>query len=97
MINNHDFYTVTLAKVYEDQGHWEKAADIYRYLLEQDPDRQDFAKALAENERKMDTAIKKTSNDLIPLFREWIDLSVRYSRLQKLRRFKSQLQKSFIL
>ena len=91
MINNNDFYTVTLAKVYEDQGHWEKAVEIYRYLLEQEPDRKDFAEALAETERKMDEAIKKTPDDLIPLFREWIDLLLRYSRLQKLRRFKSQL------
>ena len=90
-MHDNDFYTATLAKVYEDQGHWEKAAEIYRYLLEQEPDRKDFAKALAETNRKMDEVINKTPDDLIPLFREWIDLLLRYSRLQKLRKFKGRL------
>jgi pentatricopeptide repeat protein len=28
-----DFQTATMAKVFADQGHYEKAADIYRNLL----------------------------------------------------------------
>jgi hypothetical protein len=26
-----DFYTGTMAKVYAGQGHWDKAAEIYRH------------------------------------------------------------------
>jgi tetratricopeptide (TPR) repeat protein len=91
MIKDSDFYTVTMARVYEEQGHWEKAAEIYRFLLKQEPQRKDLAEALADAERKMDEALNKNPDDLIPLFREWIDLLLRYSRLQKLRRFKGEL------
>lgn len=91
MINDPDFYTVTMARIYENQGLWNKAAEIYRYLLKQEPDRKDLAEALAEVERKMEAAINKKPNDLIPLFREWINLTLQHSRLQKLRRFKGKL------
>jgi len=91
MIKDPEFYTVTMARVYEDQGLWDKAADIYRYLLKQEPERQDLAQALDEVERKMRDAARKKPNDLIPLFQEWINLQLKYSRLQKLRRFKDRV------
>ena len=91
MITDPDFYTVTMARVYENQGLWEKAADIYRYLLKQEPDRKDLAEALFEVEGKMKEAAGKRPGDLIPLFQEWINLQLQYSRLRKLRRFKGQL------
>ena len=40
-------YTETMAKVYASQGHWGKAAEIYRHLLTEAPARKDFADALA--------------------------------------------------
>ena len=86
-----DFYTVTMARVYEKQGLWDKAADIYRFLLKEEPDRKDLAEALLEVERKMEEATGKRPIDLIPLFQEWIHLQLQYSRLRKLRRFKDQL------
>ncbi len=91
MIKDPDFYTVTMARLYENQGLWDKAADIYRYLLKQEPDRKDFAEALLEVETKMEEANGKKPIDLVPLFQEWINLQLQYSRLQKLRRFKGQL------
>lgn len=91
MLKDPDFYTVTMARVYEDQGLWDKAADIYRYLLKQEPERKDLAQALIEVERKMRKAAGKKPNDLIPLFQEWINLQFQYSRLQKLRRFKGKV------
>jgi hypothetical protein len=83
-----DFYTVTMAKVYEEQGHLDKAAEIYRFLIKAEPERRDLIEALAEIDRKMDTAGNKKPDDLIPLFREWITLLLKYGRLQKLRQFK---------
>ena len=29
-----NIYTETMAKVYADQGHWEKAAEIYHHLVQ---------------------------------------------------------------
>jgi cytochrome c-type biogenesis protein CcmH/NrfG len=43
-----DFYTGTMAKVYADQGHWDKTAEIYRHLLRLEPERIDYLEALAE-------------------------------------------------
>ena len=92
MIKDLDFYTVTMARVYEDQGHFEKAAEIYRYLLKQAPERKDIADALAEAEKRLDAGITKSADDLTPLIGEWIHLMFRYKRLQKLRQLKNQLQ-----
>ena len=92
MIKDPDFYTVTMARVYEDQGHWEKAAEIYQYLLKQEPERKDIADALAEAEKRLDEGITKDADNLTPLIGEWIHLMFRYKRLQKLRQLKNQLQ-----
>jgi len=88
MIKDPDFYTVTMARVYEEQGHLEKAAEIYRFLIKDEPERRDLIEALAEIDRKMDEALNRKPDDLIPLFREWITLLLRYGRLRKLRRLK---------
>jgi pentatricopeptide repeat protein len=82
-----DFYTETMARVYAKQGHWQKAAEIYRYLLEQDPDRLDYSRALEEVESKLAT-VAKTSDDLVPLFREWLELMGHYIKLERLSRLK---------
>ena len=88
MIKDPDFYTVTMARVYEEQGHLQKAAEIYRYLIKAEPERRELIEKLAEIENKMDEASNKTPDDLIPLFHEWITLLLRYNRLQKLRQLK---------
>ena len=91
MGNDSDFNTLTMARVYESQGLWKKAAEIYRYLLKLEPSRTDIAKALADVEKKLDGVENRNPDDLIPLFREWIDLIFRYDRLQRLRNFKRRL------
>jgi len=83
-----DFYTGTMAKVYADQGHWGKAAEIYRHLLRLEPERVDYLEALAQAERKLNTDGNHPVEDLAPLFQQWIDLMLRYKNLQKLRRLK---------
>jgi tetratricopeptide (TPR) repeat protein len=83
-----DFYTGTMAKVYSGQGHWDKAAEIYRHLLKMEPERTDYLEALAEAERMLSATSKRPVEDLAPLFHEWIDLMLKYKNLQRLRRVK---------
>jgi len=83
-----DFYTATMAKVYADQGHWQKAADIYRHLLKHEPERNDYLEALAEAEKKILSSGQKPFEDLTPLFHQWFDLMLKYKNLQKLRKVK---------
>jgi hypothetical protein len=83
-----DFYTATMSKVYADQGHWEKAAEIYRYLLKQEPERDDYLEALAEVEKKIISSGKKPADKLAPLFHQFFDLMLKSKNLQKLRKLK---------
>jgi hypothetical protein len=84
-------YTETMAKVYAAQGHWEKAAEIYRHLVLGAPARNDFADALAEAEKKIHKNSHKNPEQLVPLFREWIELLFRREKLQKLRNLKDKI------
>ena len=81
-----DIYTETMAKVYADQGHWAKAAEIYHHLAAKDPERQDLANALAEAERKMNEISREIPERLVPLFQEWIELLFQREKLEKLKR-----------
>ena len=83
-----DVYTETMAKVYADQGHWGKAVEIYRYLLAMEPERLDFADALVEAENRLKEMSRKTPEQLVPLFREWIELLFKSEALQKLKKLK---------
>jgi hypothetical protein len=83
-----DVYTETMAKVYADQGHWGKAVEIYRHLLAMEPERLDFAGALAEAENRFKEMSRKTPEQLVPLFREWIELLFKSEALQKLKKLK---------
>ena len=80
-----DFYTATMAKVYSEQEHWDKAAEIYRHLLAQEPERDDFLEALAEVEKKAKQKRQKSLVDLDALFHQWFDLMFKYKNLLKLR------------
>ena len=94
MKENGDIYTATMAKVYASQGHWDKAIEIYQYLLKEEPGRDDFAQALADLEKKKagaDGTAGKKFEDLAPLCREWIDLMLKHNRMQKLKKLKKRL------
>ena len=84
-------YTETMAKVYAAQGHWGKAAEIYRHLLIEAPARKDFSDALAEAEKKLHKDSQKIPEQLVPLFREWIELLFRREKLQKLEKLKNKI------
>lgn len=89
MTQNDIFYTRTMAKVYADQGNLLKAAEIYRYLLESEPEQIDLKDALSEVERKLN---EKSPDDLIRLFNRWIDLLLTHHNMQKLIKLKKYLK-----
>jgi len=78
-----------MAKVYADQGNLLKAAEIYRYLLESEPERRDLKDALSEVERKLN---EKSPDDLTRLFNRWIDLLLTHHNMQKLIKLKKYLR-----
>jgi len=79
------FYTRTMAKVYADQGNLGKAAEIYNYLLKQEPGRQDLIDALSEIENG---GFDKDRENLLMLFSEWIDLLLKFNGIQKLKKLQ---------
>ncbi len=88
MIEDDVFYTKTMAKVYDDQGKYEKAARIYQYLLKREPGRQDLIDAISELEKK------RFGNNLerpVALFIQWIDLLITSNGLKKLKQLQSHL------
>jgi hypothetical protein len=79
------FYTRTMAKVYADQGNLGKAAEIYNYLLKQEPGRQDLIDAISEIENR---GFDKDRENLFALFSEWIDLLLKFNGTQKLKKLQ---------
>lgn len=86
-----NIYTETMAKVYADQGHWEKAAEIYQHLVQRDPERQALRDALAQAQRERDENPGQGPEKLVPLFREWIGLLLQHEKLQKLKKLRDKL------
>lgn len=75
MTEDKTFYTATMADLLSKQGRYEEAADIYRYLLEQDPQRTDLSARLddvvarlSENERKWE--------DVAVTIEKWVRLII---------------------
>jgi len=93
MIPDNDFKTATMARVYSSQGHYEKAAQIYKHLLKREPDRQDLSGALAGVEKKLNEKAKGSNEDLAVMFSTWVDLILRYKRMRYLRKIKGKLNK----
>lgn len=89
-----DFYTATMAKLYAKQGHLDKSVVIYRYLLAQEPDRQDLRDALAEIEAKRSTGVDKHEAEIALLMERWINLVLAENRLKSLREIHRKLNDS---
>jgi hypothetical protein len=86
-----NIYTETMAKLYAQQGHWAKAAEIYRQLAKREPGRKDYAEALAEVNKKRGASPPKSDERLESLFREWIELLLRNDQLKKLGQLKNRM------
>ena len=86
-----DIYTETMARVYADQGHWAKAVEIYRHLVELEPERQDLSDALEHAREKLKESPDANPEELVPLFRKWIKLLLQQEKLEKLKKLRSKL------
>lgn len=69
------FYTVTMARVYADQGHYAQAARIYRHLLDQTPDREDLKKALDAVTAKLPQTPAHW-NDIARWVERWVRMTI---------------------
>ena len=85
MIEN-AFYTPAVAKILENQGHLEEAAQVYRKLLSEMPGHAGFREALAGLESRLAGGVV-TEEGLTSLFAEWLGLLSGYGRLKQLRNF----------
>ena len=86
-----DIYTETMAKVYADQGHWAKAVEIYQHLVQSEPQRQDLIDNLEHARQKMEKQADSKPEDLVPLFREWIELLLHQEKLDRLKKLRRKL------
>ncbi len=85
MVEKQEFETETMAGIYANQGHYGKAIDIYRRLLEQHPDRSDLRDKLLriETQKKYED-----ENRLADKFSEWLDLLMKRKKLDALKQLK---------
>ncbi len=85
MVEKQEFETETMAGIYANQGHYGKAIDIYRRLLEQHPDRSDLRDKLLriETQKKYED-----ENRLADKFSEWLDLLMKRKKLYALKQLK---------
>ncbi len=86
-----DIYTETMAKVYADQGHWSKAVEIYRRLVQSEPQRQDLIDNFEHARQKMEEQAYSGPEYLVPLFREWIELLLHQDKLERLKKLRRKL------
>lgn len=88
MTEDEVFYTQTMAKVYENQGKYEQAVKIYRYLIDREPNRSDLADALYKLEKRNLSTNRK---ELVHLFDQWINLLIASNGLKRLVKLQRHL------
>ena len=86
-----NIYSATMAKVYADQGHWDRAVEIYQHLALIEPQRQDLIDDLEHARKKMEEQAGTRPEKLVPLFREWIELLLQQEKLEKLKKLRRKL------
>jgi hypothetical protein len=77
------FFTAAMARLYAEQGYLRKAAQIYRDLLNQEPDRDDLRRCLLEVEEKISRQTHPARKELGLLLREWVDLAQKHQALKR--------------
>ncbi len=85
MADDQKFETETMAGIYASQGHYRKAIEIYRRLLEQHPERSDLKDKLLRIEYKQKY---EDESRLAAKFSEWIDLLMNHKKLDTLKKLR---------
>jgi len=88
MAINNEFETETMAQIYADQGHYEKAAVIYRRLLMQAPAREDLRDRLKVVEDLQNSA---RDQQLSTQLGELVDLLLKKKKIDNLRKLSKSL------
>jgi DNA-binding SARP family transcriptional activator len=86
MSNDPEIYTRTMAKVYAQQGHFDRAVAIYRHLLAEAPYDESLVKALADAETQLLAQQETQKEDLVRLTRQWLRLLESRKRLERLKK-----------
>ena len=94
-MTNSEFHTATMARVYAQQGHYQKAADIYRHILLKEPDRKEIVDALSMIEKQLADVESESKpdlqeKDLVHLFHEWFQMAIGHGRIERLKKLKQQ-------
>ena len=76
--------TRTMAEVFTRQGHYDRAIEIYRYLLEKNPDQPELRQAMEEVETLSYEQTRGYVKELSILVSEWIELMQKYRLIRKL-------------
>jgi tetratricopeptide (TPR) repeat protein len=79
-------YTKPLATLYADQGHYDKAIEIYQYLIKKFPDRKDILDDLSDLKIKMQRIKASDKPELDVLFQEWFDLIAKYKQINAIQK-----------
>ena len=85
MATEKDFETETMARIYADQGHYDKAAAIYRRLLMQTPECDDLRGRLEAVEGLQNAT---ESHSLADHMSEWVQLLMKKRQIDKLRKLR---------
>ena len=70
-----------LAKLYADQGRYDKANEIYRHLMEKFPEREDILEDVADLKVRMERAKTASKPQLPALFQHWLELIKEYRQM----------------
>jgi len=100
-------YTATMAGLYAAQGYLEKAAEVYRYLLDSAPGSQDLSAALSEVEARMKREKQtpdrregegekraETDMELKMLLEEWIGLLLEMNKISALKKHRQVMKQT---
>lgn len=79
-------YTKSLAKLYADQGHYEKAIEIYKHLMKKFPEREDIIDDFSDLKIKMQRIKISNEPELAVLFQQWFDLIAKYKQINAIQK-----------
>lgn len=77
-------YTKTRAKLYADQGLYDKSMEIYRHLINEFPDQKDLLDDYSDLKEKRRQAKASKEPELAFLFKQWLDLLAQYRRIHEI-------------